>query len=117
MRLRATRCAWDAASLGGLPHHTTTSLRAKRSISLRWCMPLRPRLLLRATRSDAVRADGPLLRHHLVDGDRQVAHAPAGRVKHRIGDRRRGADDTDLAHALDAERVDQVVLLLDKDHV
>ena len=49
--------------------------------------------------------------------DRQIAHALAGGVIDRIRDRRRGADDADLADAFDAERIDLVVLLLDEDHV
>src|SRR5580704_2372628 len=76
----------------------------------------------RRTRSGAsIETLGPplptLQAHQLVDGDRQVAHALAGGVEDRIGDRRRRADDADFAHALDAERVDLVVLLLDEDHV
>src|SRR3981081_4716196 len=55
--------------------------------------------------------------HQLVDGDRQGAHALAGGVKDRVGDGRGGAHDADLADALDAERIDQRVLLLDEDHV
>jgi len=33
----------------------------------------------------------------------------------RVGDRRRDADDTNLAYALDAERVDAAVRLVDED--
>ena len=35
----------------------------------------------------------------------------------RIGDRRRGPHDADLAYAFDAERIDLVILLLNEDHV
>ena len=40
----------------------------------------------------------------LVERDRQVAHALARRVEHRVGDRRRRAGDADLADAVRAER-------------
>ena len=52
-----------------------------------------------------------------VQRDRQVAHALAGRVIDRIGDRRRDPDDADLADALDAERIDDRVRLVDEDHL
>src|SRR5678816_940628 len=42
----------------------------------------------------------------LVDRHRQRADALAGRVEDRVGDGRSGADDADLAEALDAERRD-----------
>ena len=35
----------------------------------------------------------------------------------RVGNRRRNADDADLAQPLDAHRVDDVVLLIDEDHL
>ena len=37
-----------------------------------------------------------------IERDRQIPHALAGHVINRIGDRRRDADDTNLAYALDA---------------
>ena len=48
-----------------------------------------------------------------VEPDRQVAHALAGGVEDGVGDRRRGADDPDLADALRPHRVELVVVLLD----
>jgi len=42
----------------------------------------------------------------LIERDRKVAHAFAGRVIDRVGDRCCNTDDADLAQALDAERVD-----------
>jgi hypothetical protein len=53
----------------------------------------------------------------LVQRDRQVAHALAGGVIDRVGDRRRDPDDADLANALDSERIDDRVRLLDEDHL
>ena len=50
-----------------------------------------------------------------IERDRQIAHAFAGRVIDRIGDRRGDADNADFADALDAERIDQVVRLVDED--
>src|SRR5262245_26387740 len=48
----------------------------------------------------------------LVQRDGQVAHAPAGGVIDRVGDGRGDADDADLAHALDTERIDDGVRLV-----
>ena len=40
-----------------------------------------------------------------------------GRVEYRIGDRRRCADDADLADALDAQRVEMSLALVDENHL
>src|SRR5690349_12929704 len=53
----------------------------------------------------------------LVHRDRQVAHARAGGVEHGVRDRRGRAGDADLAGALDAERVDVRIDLVDEQHV
>src|SRR5207245_3648327 len=55
--------------------------------------------------------------NHLVERDRQVAHALSRRMIDRVGDRSRHADNADLAEALDAERIDDLVRLLDEDDV
>jgi hypothetical protein len=55
----------------------------------------------------------PSIPHQLVERDGQIAHALAGGVIVRIGDRGRGADNADLADAFDAERIDLGVLLLE----
>ena len=60
-----------------------------------------------------VRRAGCLTRQ-LIQRDRQIAHAFSGRVIDRIRDRRGRADEADLAHALDAERIDDVVGLVDE---
>ena len=49
--------------------------------------------------------------------DRQVANADAGRVVDGVGNRRRGADDADLADSLRAHRVDVQILLIDTRHL
>ena len=49
-----------------------------------------------------------------IEGDRKLANADTGRVPDRIGDRAGGSRDADLADALDAERVDVRVVLLDE---
>jgi len=53
----------------------------------------------------------------LLERDREVAHAFAGRVIDRVGDRRRNTDDADLHQALDAQRVDDRIRLVDEDHL
>src|SRR3954453_16173198 len=55
--------------------------------------------------------------NQLIRRDRQIAHALAGRVIDRVGDRRGRSDYSDLTHALDAERVDDLVRLVDEDHL
>src|SRR5688572_24474668 len=50
----------------------------------------------------------------LVRRDGQLADAPARGVEDRVGDGRGDADHPQLAHALDPERVDDRVLLLDE---
>src|SRR6476646_9173319 len=57
----------------------------------------------------------PKLPEHLVDGNWQVANAFAGGMIDGIGDGSGYSDNTDLAHALDSERVDDVVRLIDED--
>ena len=52
--------------------------------------------------------------HEIVDADREAAHADAGRVPDRIGDRADRAGDADLADALDAERIDVRIVLVDQ---
>src|ERR1700685_3255894 len=49
-----------------------------------------------------------------VEGDRELANANPGRVPNRVGDGTGGSRDPDLADALDAERVDVRVVLLDE---
>src|SRR5436190_24317467 len=66
------------------------------------------------SQSPSAAAKSPL---QLVEGDRQVAHAFSGRVIDRVGYRRRDTDDSDLADAFDAERIDDVVRLVDEDHL
>ena len=50
----------------------------------------------------------------LVRRDRQLPDASAGGVEDGVGDGRRDADHPELAHALDAERVDDLVVFLDE---
>lgn len=45
----------------------------------------------------------------LVRRERQIPDALAGRVEHRVGDRRRDADDAEFADAFDAEAIDDFV--------
>ena len=52
-----------------------------------------------------------------IERDRQIAHPLAGGVIDGIGDCRGDADDADLADALDAERIDDVVRLVDENHL
>lgn len=47
----------------------------------------------------------------ILDADRQLPDARAGRVIDRIGDRRRGSDVRDLADPLHAGRIDVLVFL------
>src|SRR5436305_14592119 len=54
------------------------------------------------------------LSQHFVQRDRQVAHAYAGRVVDRVGDRRGHADNTYLADTLHAELIDLRVRLVDE---
>src|SRR3954468_12080694 len=49
-----------------------------------------------------------------LDPDRQLPPPLARGVEDRIGDRRVGADIAQLAQALDAQRIDLAVLLLDE---
>src|SRR5277367_1239867 len=49
-----------------------------------------------------------------VEGDRELAYADPGRVPYRVGDGAGGSRDPDLADALDAERIDVWVVLLDE---
>ncbi len=51
------------------------------------------------------------VRHELVQRDRQIAHALAGCVIDGVGDRCRYADDTDLADALEPQRIAVVLLV------
>src|SRR4051812_39324959 len=53
----------------------------------------------------------------LVQCDGEAADAFAGGVIDGVCDRRRDADNADFANALDAERVDVRVRLVDEDHV
>src|SRR5438094_2034446 len=53
----------------------------------------------------------------LIQRDRQIANALAGRVIDGIGDRRRDPDNTDLAEAFCAERIDERVRLVDEDYL
>ena len=53
-------------------------------------------------------------RDQAIEGDRELANANPGRVPHRVGDGAGGAGDPDLADALDAERVDVRIVLLDE---
>src|SRR5204862_5113298 len=52
-----------------------------------------------------------------IERDRQVAYTLAGRVIDRVGDRRGDADDANLAQPLDAEWIDDLVRLVDEDHL
>src|SRR5262249_30984118 len=49
----------------------------------------------------------------LVECDRQIANAFAGRVIDRVSDRSSDTDDADLSHALDTKRIDDVIWLVD----
>ena len=72
-----------------------------------------PKLLLRRlTRSLCF--PGP---HYLIDGNRQMADAPAGGVEDGVGDSGGRADDADLTQPFDADRARLIVLLIDEDHV
>src|SRR5262249_29300345 len=53
----------------------------------------------------------------LVESDRKVPDAPAGRVIDRVRDGGADADNADLAQALGAEGIDDLVVLIDEDHV
>jgi hypothetical protein len=61
------------------------------------------------------RGSGAYAPQQLIDGDRQIANALSGGVIDRIGDRRGGSDDSDLADAFDPEWIDLVVCLIDED--
>jgi len=52
---------------------------------------------------------GQALPLQFIQRDRQVPHALPGCVIDRVGDRRRDADDANLAQSLDAEWIDDVV--------
>jgi hypothetical protein len=56
----------------------------------------------------------PTFSQQLVEGDRQVADALAGRVKNGVGDCRRDADDAHLAQAFDAEWIDNRIVFFDE---
>src|SRR5437588_10776877 len=62
-------------------------------------------------------SSGGSRRQQLLQPDRQLADADAGRVVDRIRDRRRGADIGELADALHTDRIDLVVLLGNQDHI
>src|SRR6185503_3127347 len=53
------------------------------------------------------------LLQQLVERDREVTDANARRLINRVGDSRRGADDTELADALRAERVRVRIVLVE----
>src|SRR5262245_11219440 len=52
----------------------------------------------------------------LVQRQRQFANADAGGMKYRVRNSRARAHDPDLTHPFDTERVDNRVLLLEKDY-
>src|SRR4051812_16068182 len=52
-----------------------------------------------------------------IERDRQLAHALAGGVEERIGNRGGGTHNPDLSYAFDAERIHFCVLLGDEDDV
>src|SRR4051812_14660768 len=78
-----------------------------------------------ATEGHTVHFDAPLACAHmrvvevstqqLINGDRQVPNALSGRVINRVGNGGCDADDADLPDALDAERIDGFVPLVDED--
>src|SRR5262245_48942665 len=78
---------------------------------------LRPRIPLSMTSGSSSKVGATSCRQHLIQRDRQVAYALAGRMIDRVGDGRRYADDADLADALDAEGIDGAVGLVDEDHL
>src|SRR4029077_11299686 len=51
-----------------------------------------------------------------IESDRQVPDALARCVIDRVGDGGGDTDDTNLTYALDAERIDAVIDLIDEDH-
>src|SRR6185295_14444232 len=51
-----------------------------------------------------------------IESDRQVPDALARCVIDRVGDGRGDTDDTNLTYALDAERINAVIDLIDEDH-
>src|SRR5207244_13246290 len=53
----------------------------------------------------------------LVERDREITHAHARRVKDRVGDRRRDARHADLTDALRADRIDMLLMLVDKKYL
>jgi integrase len=67
---------------------------------------------LPASRSRATRSRSVEVLEQLVDSDREVADAGAEGIVHGVGDRRRGADDADLAEALGAGRPECVLGLV-----
>src|SRR5262245_63806814 len=56
-----------------------------------------------------------LLHLQLIERNREVAHALSSRVVNRVRNCRRDADNADLAEALDAERIDGVIRLVNED--
>jgi GNAT superfamily N-acetyltransferase len=72
--------------------------------------------LLRAERWMERPAPAARQLQELVDGDRQGADSPAGGVEDRVGDGGGHANQADLTHALDADRVEPVGLA-DEEHV
>src|SRR4051812_20766788 len=55
--------------------------------------------------------------HQLIDGNRQMADAPAGGVEDGVRNGGCCADDADLTQPLDADGARLVVLLINEDHI
>jgi hypothetical protein len=55
-----------------------------------------------------------MLLQELIERNRQIADTLSRRVVDRVGDRRRNADDADLANPFDAKRI-AIVQLVNKD--
>jgi hypothetical protein len=53
----------------------------------------------------------------LLQSDLKLANAPAGRVKHGIGDRRRNANDGQLTESIDTYRLEMRILFFREDRV
>src|SRR5262245_17648825 len=73
--------------------------------------------MLRVGRARPTPLHSPTDSQQLVERDRQIANALAGRVEDGVGDRRRYAHDADFAQSLGAERVDDRIVLFDEDHI